>query len=497
MRRAVPLLVVLALVVSGAPYAMADDGRIGGQPGNVHVVGSDDIRMEAETVQAVLYGRFAEYVVDFKFVNSGPAQTVRLGFPYGLDDKTGDWPPLALAGFLAYQDGKPLGVTLSTGTDGPLATGWFEHTATFSPGTTMIRVRYVTRPSVTAGIYPEDASESAPMQYAGMAGSTAWYPYTLHTGAGWAGTIGRAVIRYTASVDFEGWAFGTGSAPEELWGTRPAGFTRPDERTLQWIIENFEPLLDAESFSSPFDIAATYYEPSYQGYDGGIRPEWAQPPIAEVKASTVSPVAERGYPDQLRFPAENVLGDPSTSWISAGGNAAGAWLTLTAGGRRAMQELRIVPGYARTPSDYLEHGRPRRIEVRFDDGTVATFELADEPTVQRFPLSVNVRQATITITDVYPGSRYDDVAIAALELGGAPAPEFLTFEEALASDGALVDVSGLAVTSPVTPAPEDVATTTPDPPAEPRSSAALPIVVAVLVVIAAGYALARRRQHAA
>ena len=154
---------------------------------------------------------------------------------------------MALAGFLAYQDGKPLGVTLSTGTDGPLATGWFEHTATFPPGTSMIRVRYLTRPSVTAGIYPEDASDAAPRQYAGMAGSTAWYPYTLHTGAGWAGTIGRAVVRYTASADFEGWARGTESPPKELWGTRPAGFTRPDEHTLQWILEDFEPLLDADT----------------------------------------------------------------------------------------------------------------------------------------------------------------------------------------------------------------------------------------------------------
>jgi len=445
----------------------------------------------------VLYGTFAEYVVDFKFVNSGPVQTVRLGFPYGLDDKTGDWPPVALAGFLAYQDGRPLGVTLSTGTDGPLVTGWFEHTATFPPGTTMIRVRYVTRPSVTAGIYPEDASGSAPKQYAGMLGVTAWYPYTLHTGAGWAGTIGRAVVRYTASADFEGWAFGTESPSGESWGTRPAGFTRPNEHTLQWIMEDFEPLLDAEAFTSPFDIAATYYEPGYLGYDGETRSEWAKPPIAEVKASSVSQVAERGNPRQRRFIVEYVLGDPSTSWISAEGNAAGAWLALTAGERRPMRELRIVPGYARTPADYLEHGRPRRIEVRFDDGTVATFDLADEPTVQRFPLSVTASTATVTITDVYPGSRYDDVGIAAIELGSATAPEFLAFEEALAAEDAPVDVGAPAVSTPATPPAEDVVAAAPEPPVERTPSAVLPIALAVLVAIVGGYAAILWRRRAA
>jgi hypothetical protein len=174
--------------------AWADDSRIGGEPGTVHVVSSETIRLEAETVQAVVYGGFAEYVVDFKFVNSGPAQTVRLGFPFGLDDKTEDVPPIALAGFQASADRRPLEVTLTEGLDGPVRMGWLEHQTTFAPGVTMLQVRYLTRPSVLAGI-SEAGRASAPPQYAGMVAGTAWYSYALHTGAGWAGTIGRAVSR--------------------------------------------------------------------------------------------------------------------------------------------------------------------------------------------------------------------------------------------------------------------------------------------------------------
>jgi hypothetical protein len=432
-------LATLLCVALSAPIAFADDGRIGGEPGNVHVIGSDDIRMESETVQAVVYGRFAEYVVDFAFVNSGPEQLVRLGFPFGLDDKAAEELPVALAGFLAYQDGKPLEVTLGTGMDGPRQTGWFEHEAIFPPGSTRIRVRYVTRPSVTLGL-PEEASESAPPAYRGMGGAIASYPYILHTGSGWAGTIGRAVVRYAVSAELEGWEFG--AAGSESWGTTPAGFTRPDARTLVWIFEDFEPVQDADGWGSPYDIRAVYYQPSYAWYDYDSSrpadPDWAAPPLAEAQASSTSPVLE--YESPKHDAARAIDGDPATAWISAEGAAFDPWLRIDRGEARRAHELLIVPGYARTPAEFAEHGRPKTIDVRFAGGGGAIFTLEDESTVQRVPLGMqDLPQATIVVTDVYPGTKYDDVAISEVEIASASSPNFLTFDEALALEGTPID----------------------------------------------------------
>jgi hypothetical protein len=69
---AVLLLAEAALVLLPSP-ATADTTAMGGVAGDVYPIANSDIRMEAETVQAVCYRYFAEFRVDFKFVNSGEA----------------------------------------------------------------------------------------------------------------------------------------------------------------------------------------------------------------------------------------------------------------------------------------------------------------------------------------------------------------------------------------------------------------------------------------
>jgi len=159
LKRAVAVTAVLLLALAQPAYA--DDGRIGGDSGNVRPIASEHIRMESETVQAIAYNGFAEYVVDFKFVNSGAAEKVRLGFPFDIDDKSSETPGIALGGFQAWQGDTPLKVTPTTGFDGPFESGWYEHEATFPTGTTFIRVRYVCRPSMTAGMSESGATPPA------------------------------------------------------------------------------------------------------------------------------------------------------------------------------------------------------------------------------------------------------------------------------------------------------------------------------------------------
>ena len=80
--------VLLAAFLSPRTVALADDSSLGTTGGSVHAIWTTDIRMAAETVQAVCFGDFAEYRVDFRFVNEGKARTVKLGFPFTATDSS-------------------------------------------------------------------------------------------------------------------------------------------------------------------------------------------------------------------------------------------------------------------------------------------------------------------------------------------------------------------------------------------------------------------------
>ena len=129
-----------------------------------------------------------------------------------------------------------------------MASETVQATATFPKGKTMIRVSYLARESanLTSGTrFPG----LKPSQYAlpdiddRIQGS---YDYWLHTGAGWAGTIGAAVVRYTLADDFRGFALDETSAPQNEDGdwfvvTQPASYFRPDDRTFEWVFKDLEP----------------------------------------------------------------------------------------------------------------------------------------------------------------------------------------------------------------------------------------------------------------
>jgi len=83
MTLAVPANILAARL---APAALADDGPLlGAIGGTYYPLSNNHIRMESETVQAICYRDYAEYRVDFLFVNSGPAEHVTLGFPFAAD----------------------------------------------------------------------------------------------------------------------------------------------------------------------------------------------------------------------------------------------------------------------------------------------------------------------------------------------------------------------------------------------------------------------------
>jgi hypothetical protein len=428
---------LLALLVLAPATVLANDSAMGGAGGAVTPIGSSTIRMVAETVQVIAYGDFAEYRIDFRFENSGTPQKVKLGFPFPLPFEGEDNGSPAAA-FRAWSGDTPLAVTYQEVTAKSGArTAYFLHEAEFPTGETMIRVSYYAKHDSTAGSPPEGLA--APARFGDAFSYWGFYPYTVSTGAGWAGTIGKSVIRYNVSSDALAWGFEQAitQQAEMLAGSTeaPAGsaeklksFKRLAEGVYEWVFTDFEPTPDAEG-ASAYDIALAYFVP---GGASEVALPWM--PVADVKGTS-----ELKLPPYEYLAFNSVDGNPSTAWAEAAdGPGIGEGFTVTFPVKRTVSEIRVLPGYAKTEALFRKYNRPKVLGVEFSDGTKTSLSLADEPSLQRFPVSVDAEWAKVTIADVYKGTTRDETYLSEIEFG-TPAPRMLKFETVLA--GGLADPS--------------------------------------------------------
>lgn len=431
MKRTLVACVLTASLLWSAMPATANDTAVGGAGGTVMPMSEDGVRLEAETVQVMLHRRFATYRVDFQFRNEGPPKTLRLGFPFpqGGEPESPHVPPASVR---AWQDGTPLAVTRDTGTDNGDQVEWWLHDVTFKTGDTFVRVEYYAAPTVTAGWPPDEV-----LMPAGLARDSAFvavFPYTVHTGAGWAGTIGKSIIRYTLADDFEGFgipemmryharSLERNGMPEH---SRVLGsFTNPDPSVYQWVFEDFEPTFTLHE-GSPYNVGLHVAWPHRQTASPDASFGEGEPaPTERISASSWLDLGEYQYrPDAIYD------GYPSSAWAEgANGSGAGEWVRLTFADARNVREVQVLPGYAKRPDLFAKYNRPRTLEVEFSDGTRETLPLRDEPVLQTFPVTAEAEWAQVTIRDVYRGTTRDETYISEIEFAEAATPEFATFEQ--------------------------------------------------------------------
>lgn len=79
--------------------------------------------------------------------------------------------------------------------------------------------------------------------------------------------------------------------------------------------------------------------------------------------------------------------------------------------------LEILGGYVDPvrPHLFKQNGRPKELEITTDTGFRETISLPDEPKVVTVDLPLETSHLTITIKDVYKGSKYSDTCITAVE----------------------------------------------------------------------------------
>ena len=419
----VAIAVGTALLAGGVAAAWANDTAIGGAGGTVSPLADDGIALEAETVQVIAYRRFAAYRVDFKFRNDGPPKTLLLGFPFpqGIEEESPHLPPASVR---AWQDGAPLEVTMVEGTDGEELVEYWTHEVSFPVGVTFVRVEYYAAPTVTAGGPPAGMEPPAPWQ--GFDSWMALYPYTVHTGAGWAGSIGTTLIRYTFTDDADAWGAEQMMAyqVENLADNEPekarilGSYATLRPGVFQWMFEDFEP-------TRAHNVGVHFLQPT-RALAGREEPGAGRSPADIVV--TASSSLELG--DFSYWPGNAADGYPSTAWAEAAeGSGVDEWLRLEFGAPRSVREVQVLPGYAKTAELFHKYNRPKTLHVEFSDGTGLELELADEPVLQTFPVRAEAEWAEVTIRDVYRGTTRDETYLSEIEFAETASPAFATFEE--------------------------------------------------------------------
>ncbi len=439
---AILAVTALLLFASGTalapPSASADMSTVGGVSGDLYPIANNDVRMEAETVQAVCYRCYAEFRVDFKFVNAGSAQTLQLGFPYMVKPPSAT-PPLV--GFRAWQDGTPLAVALgdvasssTTAATGPVAPveGYFLMNARFPPGQTMISVTYLAEPSWW-GQYRLPSTTPADLKALGLEGQVAKYDYWLHTGATWAGTIGRATVVFRLADDFDGWAVDVKACDPAVKGskilvptTKPETYTRPDPRTYRWAFEDLEPT-EADDIVLAFSGGAFgWLQSEGPDHQGEVPADYGAVPIP----ITASDNLDYHY-DGLASARDGwwaVEGSLARSW-SMPAPGKGSWIKIGVEGNRDLKEIRVIPGRNDAFDSFGKYGRPKDVRVTLSDGTSATISLKDEPSIQKFPISGTAEWVRLEVLSIYPGTKNNDTYITEIGFGNEPAPSFLAFSD--------------------------------------------------------------------
>jgi eukaryotic-like serine/threonine-protein kinase len=112
---------------------------------------------------------------------------------------------------------------------------------------------------------------------------------------------------------------------------------------------------------------------------------------------------------------ENTRDDRAeTAWVEgANGPGIGEWIAFTFK-PQTIQYLEIFPGYGKSKDLFFANHRLKRATLIFSDGTRASVQLFDEMRVQTVALQTPVRASSLRliIEEVFPGSQYDDTAIA-------------------------------------------------------------------------------------
>jgi hypothetical protein len=362
--------------------------------GTVVPQGNNDITLKSEIINIHLDRDNYNVAVDYVFENNGDAREVVMGFPNeeGMEME-------GIKDFKAFDEGKQLQVEKKLSEEAEYYKKYFEcFNVNFNKGQTKhIKNTY-------SHFYEHDYNDTMRRM-----------KYILNTGSLWKGKIESVEVNIILEK----------VTPHEINQTSPY-FKMPGGKSFKGI-----------------EISPASYKKTPHGYTmdfKNIEPDFdiviTMPPLLynDVKASSVLKDSSFDY-----SPVNVFDGDPATAWVEGvSGPGVGQSLTIditpyTAGGKISgyymVDKIGIINGYASTPDIFYKNNRIKHLKVDyesqyFDNGEFIdkreskVFALRDTMEMQymEFPDPVRIASFSLTVLDVYKGSRYDDTCISEIQV---------------------------------------------------------------------------------
>jgi hypothetical protein len=159
------------------------------------------------------------------------------------------------------------------------------------------------------------------------------------------------------------------------------------------------------------------YSDDSENREADVSSEASPPYFSRISASSErKPDGKNTYPPSYAFD-----GNPETSWVEGvSGVGTGEFITFSADSLQQVTGIRIQNGYYKSEDLYYKNNRIKSVSITFDSGTSVTID--DMPDDYSgfyeyvFDAPIDTRSVTITIGDVYIGSKYpDDTVVSDIE----------------------------------------------------------------------------------
>jgi hypothetical protein len=115
----------------------------------------------------------------------------------------------------------------------------------------------------------------------------------------------------------------------------------------------------------------------------------------------------------------NTTGD---AWVAGRPGGIGEWIRIDFKEFRLVTAVIVRNGYQKNPDIFSKNGRVRKFRLVFSEGQTQSIAPQDSMDLQRIALdpAVEAHWVRFIIDEVYPGSRYPDVAISKLFVTAGP-----------------------------------------------------------------------------
>lgn len=284
--------------------------------------------------------------------------------------------------------------------------------------------------------------EQGPIGAEGSTGFLAQYSYILTTGGSWHGNIDSIDIKINLSgknTDFHYVTKLQPVYPDNLWKVSDDG------KTLELSLKNIKPT-ESDNLILEFESLGNDRLGCSRKFQGPEATE--DTPLVAVATSKKSPdIDEEEYYFAYYFPCTAFDGTNSTAWISADGESPlnqhlllkyfdPVSYFLAKSQPQIFDSVYFLGGWEKTNKNigrgaiYTDYSRPKKIKLAFLNSNKvlysANFELPDDPNGITFRLPQMIKlipgldnsdiQVDIQILDIYPGSKYQNVAISEFDI---------------------------------------------------------------------------------